>query len=265
MPISPATLALFIAYLFDRNYASSTVNTYISAIGYSHKLSSLPDPTRVFCIIQMLKGYAKNGIRLDSRLPVTLPILQSLLAAAPGITASCYQVCQFKPMCSLAFFAFLRIGEITKQTNNASCQPLQMDQISYVYDSSHKVVGIKLTFLDFKHNYNQRPFTLLVYRQTSCCPVALLLEYLALRGIQPGPIFATQKGMPVTREVFTKQLSEAIRLCGLNSSRYKSHSFRIGAATWAVERGMSDSQIRTMGRWKSNAFHKYIRVPAIST
>ena len=160
----------------------------------------------------------------DSRLPVTLPILQSLLAAAPGITASCYQVCQFKAMCSMAFFAYLRIGKITKQTNNASCQPLQMDQISYVYDSSHKVVGIKLTFLDFKHNYNQRPFTLLVYRQTSCCPVALLLKYLALRGIQP-----------------------------------RSNIFN------AVERGMSDSQIRTMGRWKSNAFHKYIRVPAIST
>jgi hypothetical protein len=153
----------------------------------------------------------------DSRLPVTLPILQSLLAAAPGIPASCYQVCQFKAMCSMAFFAYLRIGKITKQTNNASCQPLQMDQISYVYDSSHKVVGIKLTFLDFKHHYNQRPFRLLVYRQTSCCPVALLLEYLALRGIQP-----------------------------------KSNIFN------AVERGMSNSQIRTMGRWKSNAFHKYI-------
>ena len=39
-----------------RNYAPSTVNTYVSALGYSHKLSGLPDPTRVFYIIQMLKG-----------------------------------------------------------------------------------------------------------------------------------------------------------------------------------------------------------------
>jgi hypothetical protein len=132
MPISPATLALFIAYLFDHNYAFSTVNTYVSAIGYSHKLSSLPDPTRVFYIIQMLKVYARNGICLDSCLLVTFPILQSLLAAAPGITALCYQVCQFKAMCSLAFFAFLRIGKITKQTNNASCQPLQNLQSNFI-------------------------------------------------------------------------------------------------------------------------------------
>jgi hypothetical protein len=73
MPIFPATLALFIAYLFDRNYALSTVSTYVSAIGYSHKLSGLADPTRVFYIIQLLKGYAKNGARLDSRLPITFP------------------------------------------------------------------------------------------------------------------------------------------------------------------------------------------------
>lgn len=177
MPIFPATLALFIAYLFDRNYAPSTVNTYVSAIGYSHKLSGLPDPTRVFYIIQLLKGYATNGARLDSRLPITLPILELLLNAAPNIQGSRYQVCQFKAMCSLAFFGFLRIGEITA-TTNAGCQPLQMHRISHVYASSQHGVGFTLTFLDFKHNYNQRPFTLSLQRQHSCCPIALLLDYL---------------------------------------------------------------------------------------
>ena len=48
LPVSPSVLALFIAYLFNLNYAPSTVNTYVSAIGYSHRLSNLPDPTRVF-------------------------------------------------------------------------------------------------------------------------------------------------------------------------------------------------------------------------
>jgi hypothetical protein len=106
LPISPATLALFIAYLFDRNYASSTVNTYLSAIAYSHKLSGFPDPTRVFYIIQMLKSYAKNGAWLDSRLPITLPILQSLLNVAPSIAGSTYQFCQFNAMRSLALCFF---------------------------------------------------------------------------------------------------------------------------------------------------------------
>ena len=263
LPLMPATIALFIAYLFERNYASSTVNTYISALSYSHKLSGLPDPTRVFYIIQMLKGYGKNRARLDSRLPITLPILQRLIEVSPRLTGSQYQICQFKAMCSLAFFAFLRIGEMTA-TNNAGGQPLQLQNLAFSYDSGNQVVGIRLTFHDFKHNYNQRPFTLTINSQGSCCPVQLLLEYFALRGEQGGAIFITKGGLPVTREAFALQLSEAIRLCGLDPARYKGHSFRIGAASYAAGQGMSDSQIRIMGRWRSNAFHKYVRVSSMS-
>ena len=166
-------------------------------------------------------------------------------------------------MCSLAFYAFLRIRELTA-TTKACPQPLQLHQIAHVRDSQHNVIGINLTFLNFKHNYNQRPFTLLINRQATCCPIALLLEYIALRGNRVGPLFITQAGGPVSREGFATQLSQAIRCCGLNPDRYKSHSFRIGAASYAAERGMSDAQIRTKGRWKSKAFHKYIRVPSLA-
>ena len=263
LPITPATLALFIAYLFERNYAASTVNTYISALGYSHKLSGLPDPMRVFYIIQMLKGYGKTGARLDSRLPITLPILGSLLEVTPRTTGSHYQIRQFKAMCSLAFFAFLRMGEITTN-KKGGCEPLQRNQLAYICDSSNQVVGMKLTFQNFKHSYNERPFTLTIKRQPTCCPITLLLDYLALRGNRQGALFLTQQGTAVTREAFAGRLSEAINLCGLDSSRYKGHSFRIGAASYAAMQGMSDSQIRILGRWKSNAFHKYIRVSSFS-
>jgi hypothetical protein len=263
LPITPATLALFIAYLFERGYAASTVNTYTSALGYSHKLSGLSDPTRVFYIIQMLKGYGKTGTRLDSRLPITLPILRSLIEVAPRTTGSHYQIHQFQAMCALAFFAFLRIGEITTHTRGG-CEPLQMHQLAYIRDSSNQVDGIQLTFTNFKHSYNERPFILTIKRQPSCCPIELLLDYLALRGTRQGALFLTQQGTAVSREAFAGRLSEAINLCGLDPSRYKGHSFRIGAASYAAVQGMSDSQIRILGRWKSNAFHKYIRVPSLS-
>ena len=35
----------------------------VSALGYSHKLSGFPDPSRAFFIMQMLKGYTKLGAR----------------------------------------------------------------------------------------------------------------------------------------------------------------------------------------------------------
>ena len=63
----------------------------------------------------------------------------------------------------------------------------------------------------------------------------------------------------------TFRLSLAIKYCGLDPSRYKGHSFRIGAASLAADAGMSDAQIRALGRWQSNAFHKYIRIPSITS
>ena len=84
--------------------------------------------------------------------------------------------------------------------------------------------------------------------------------YLKVRGKVPGPLFCSQDGQPVLRSQFTSELNTVLSFCGLNPALYKGHSFRIGAATSAAERGLSDAQIRQLGRWKSNAFHKYIRV-----
>ena len=97
-------MALLISYLYNSSYASSTVNTYISALGYCHKLMGLSDPSKVFSVSQMLKGYGKVGFCLDSRLPITLPILNRLVAAASSLEGSAYQIIQFQPMCSLAFW-----------------------------------------------------------------------------------------------------------------------------------------------------------------
>ena len=45
--------------MFERHYAASTANTYVSVLGYCHRLAGVTDPTKVFWIIEMLKGYGK--------------------------------------------------------------------------------------------------------------------------------------------------------------------------------------------------------------
>lgn len=261
IPISPPTLALFIAYLFDHHYASSTVNSYVSAIGYSHKLAGLHDPTKSFFINQMLKGYGKIGCRLDSRLPITLPILYRIVWATSQLSDSFFNTCRFQAMCLFAFYTFARVGEITA---SASGTTIYLHQVSKLVNDNQEAVAFKVTFLNYKHNYNKSPFSLTISRQTTCCPVQHFLAYLQARGNTPGPLFQMPNGSPVPRAVFTEKLSTALKFCGLDPTRYKGHSFRIGAATHAAEKGMSDAQIRTMGRWKSNAFLKYIRLQSMS-
>ena len=169
-------------------------------------------------------------------------------------------------MCSLAFYAFLRIGEMTTHFNSNANPPLQVYQMTKLISPSGELQAFKLTFEDFKHSYNSRPFSVVLSRHpNSTCPVVLLSKYLTLWGIRPGAIFVSEVGLPVSRSIFSSQLLRACHLCGLDPSRYKGHSFRIGAASYVADRGLSDAQIRMLGRWKSNAFRQYIWVPTINS
>ena len=86
LPVSPTMLALFEAFLYDCQYAPSTAFTYVSALAYSHKLYGFPAPSKWFLTVQMLKGYGMVGLRLDSHLPLTLPILHQLIQVAAFVT-----------------------------------------------------------------------------------------------------------------------------------------------------------------------------------
>ena len=153
--------------------------------------------------------------------------------------------------------------EITYNSPKDAGVPLQVHHLVKLVDSSKHVVALKLTFGNFKHSYNQRPFSIILNRHDSCCPVQFLLDYLSLWGNRPGPLFLNSNNSPVSQTIFAELLSLSLRACGLDSTRYKGHSFRIGAASFAADQGMSDAQIRALGRWMSNAFLKYIRTPSL--
>ena len=80
-----------------------------------------------------------------------------------------------------------------------------------------------------------------------------------MRGATAGPLFLYCPSMPVTRAKFNEQLRGALQFCHFCPKQSKSHSFRIAAATTAAAQGMSDSQIRSLGIWFSDAFMKYLR------
>jgi hypothetical protein len=244
-PVCPGILALFIAYLFNQNYAPSTVNTCVSALGYSHRLYGVPDPTKICYIIQMLKGYGKLGHRLDVRLPITLHILHTLIGVTGVVLPTSYEVSLFRAMCVYAFFGFLRIGEITLSKPSLP-MPLQINQLSKQFSTKGQITHLTQTFYQYKHSYNQQPFSIDILPQQVHCPVKLVLHYLSLRGTCPGTLFLDNTGRPITRDCFSNYLALTIKHCGLDLARYKGDSFRIGAGSYAAKHGMSDAQIRTL-------------------
>ena len=68
---------------------------------------------------------------------------------------------------------------------------------------------------------------------TTICPVSALLDFLAVRGDAPGPLFIFPDGSPLRRGVFVHHVQSSLAASGLTSSNFNGHSFRIGAATTA--------------------------------
>ena len=250
-PLSEIDVVNFIAYLFDLNYAPGTITSIISALAFVHKLLKVNDPSESFLVKKVLQGCRKsNASSKDGRLPITPYILDRILHASQTTIADGYNRVLFQAMCSLAFHALLRIGEMTDSQNNLSFDCIQLEQNFLI-----------LQFKTFKysegststHRVNAKP---LMFH----CPVRNMARYVAMRGYKTGPLFISTKGTAVSRNAFTKDLQNALNFVGLPTKRYTSHSFRIGAASFMASQGASDAQIKRAGRWSSNAFLAYIRI-----
>ena len=91
------------------------------------------------------------------------------------------------------------------------------------------------------------------------CPVTALQNYVAIRPSQSQPLFCHFDGSPLTRYQFNAMLKKTLSFCGLQGLNYRTHSFRIGAASAAFELGVPEADIQRMGRWRSDAVLSYIR------
>ena len=204
--------------------------------------------------IRRLKGKDFNGKR---RLPITPSILRDLRRwweRSPSFESALLWA-----VCCTAFFGFFRLGELLPTTARGD-PALSIGDIAVDKHDSPSLVRI--------HLRSSKTDTLCrgvdVFLGVTCnelCLVSALVSYLAQRGSKEGPVFVREDGSPLLKSAFVQKLRSALNSIGLNESVYAGHSFRIGAATTAAERGFEDSLIKTLGRWESEAYQLYIRVP----
>ncbi len=259
LPLSSPQLALFISYLSAKNLAPSTIASYLSAIGYVHKIRGYCDPTKSFLIHKLLTASSRKRLA-DLRLPLTRPVLHELIKSLQHTNSSAFQRCLYSAMFLFAFYGFFRVGELAAKSVDRANSVLQLRDLKFLILRGQPHL-LKIIITDFKHNTDRKTFEILIERENTLpyCPVQAMVEYCNTRGALPGPLFCQQNLAPITVYQFNTELSRCLNFCGLDTSRYKGHSFRIGAASLAAEKGFSDAQIRTLGRWKSDAFKIYIR------
>ena len=257
LPASEFSLMLFVTWLSqDKGLAPSFISTYLASIRSLHVDFGLPDPTngalrlrRILRAARPIPGSTPRPLRL----PITVPLLAIIAQALDSPT---FDNVMFWAACCTAFFGFLRVSEFT-------CYG-PYDPIMHLSRSDLSLDPAGFYRLYLKRSKTD-PFALgctiiLGPSGRRICPVIALSRYITLRGTSPGPLFILANGLPLSPSVVNTWLRSILSATGI-PGYYSSHSFRIGAATSAARAGVPDHLVKALGRWTSDAYLRYIRVP----
>ena len=158
-----------------------------------------------------------------------------------------------QPLVSLMLWAACCIGYLRFTFPSLAAFTDDMLSLSHVAVNSYIIptvltcAGPRPTFLVLVH----------IGRVTGpMCPVKALLGYLAVRGPDPRPLFHYSNSQPLPRSALVDAVLSSM---GFDDRGF---SFRIGPATAAAVAGVSDSMIKTLGRWRSLSFMTYIQTPS---
>lgn len=253
---------MFIAYMHDSKVSASYITSSISALGHLHKMAGLEDVTKNFMVLKAMAGARKVSPSRDTRLPITRNMLKELVQALPQVFEKRSEAVLYQSMFVTAFCGFFRIGELTPKTKKDAKSVVQLSDVHWQADMSEAIISIR----QFKHSAKHGPQQLVLRKEArsnaDVCPVRNLRRFLNSRGKSVGPLFMLD-GQMCLRRKFDEALKATLCFCKYSTSAYKGHSFRIGAATDAAAKGLSDAQIRTLGRWNSDAFRRYIRLSGL--
>lgn len=253
-PIEPTQVALFATHLHQSQLQYSTIRSYLSAISFVSKCKQENDPVSSFLVSKTLQGL-KNTVNptADASLrPITKPVLAKVVDAIKFCVAPHYSILLYKSLFLLTFHACLRAGEVTLSNNPTHI--IQLRQICRL------TTGYTIKFQSYKHCTQTKPAIHITTQPNAMyCPVVALDNYLSIRGSHPGPLFILQADKNLTRQAFATTLKNCIRHAGYPPEKYNCHSLRIGKATQMALDNCHEHDIQKAGRWRSKAYHKYIR------
>ena len=154
----------------------------------------------------------------------------------------------------LAFFGMLRISEYT--TPSPRCfdphAHLSINDISFNFRRRMLSVRIKASKTDpFRQGMTLR----IAFNFSPLCPGLAMLRYFRSRTGTDGPLFIFCSGDFLTRA----HLSDLLRYA-FPTQQVTTHSFRRGGASALAAWGVPQYTIQILGRWRSDAYIRYLQV-----
>ena len=213
-----------------RSVQHSTIKNYLSAIKHYHSSHGYPLDLSAFLRLQLiLRGVKRSQFdNSKTRRPITLPILNLFYHLLNVRYTSNKDSLMVWAAMTLAFFGFLRIGELTCDFHFNPERHLTFSDLVFMPTSSPKYMLVRLKVS--KTDPFRKGQTIVIGKTNShLCPLSAMLVYLESRNPFPTtrPLFTFQSGSFLTLGKFTNETRLLLSKGGLNSAEFAGHSFRI--------------------------------------
>ena len=258
LPLSQDTLILFATYLCP-NHSHKNISAHISAVkfmsdceGYDPNLTPF---TRLYRVIRGIKRTQGTQFKRPPRIPITPQVLTQLGHNLWNSSIIFQDKIMLWAAMLSAFHGFLRVSEYTA-SHVRKFDPLTTLCLS---DVATDTTSVSLHIKASKTDPFRQGATIHIFQNNShLCPFQALNCYLSYRPPGSGPLFKWHDGRFLTRQHLASVLA---RIKPTHIGSMSSHSFRIGAATTAAAAGFPRWLIQALGRWTSDCYRDYIRIP----
>ena len=276
-PMKKDQVLTFISYLFCKGLKATTVSQYLSAIRMMHMVQGHVVPELRPAIVKLvLKGKENwdevQARGLPTRMPFTIKLMKLLrvVLLLDKARSEKQKAVIFATAC-LCFWGAFRVGEILSKKSRVvdnTSELLKND----IYFTSKRIKGKMVQILNVKlkspkeSRASTRGVIVEVFaNDTELCPVKAYREYLVACGniSRSNAAMRDEDGWAYTHARLNADLKQLMGKY-VHYGKLSGHSFRSGMASLLAQLGYSDDVIQATGRWNSEAFLRYIKLPRVT-
>lgn len=263
-PASQETIAAFITDLAGA-YSGDTIANYVQGVRAWHRIYNVPWKIDDLHIQTLLKGARKStpaALKLPKRPPLLIEDIVSIRAhlnLAQPLDAAVYACL------TTTFFTAARLGEFTVKNLGSFNAELHIKVANLSHNvqdrNGHTVTTFHIPQTKVVPRERGGETVFWAQQEGLSDPRAALANHLEVnQPPQTAHLFAYRhkdSHRPLTKYIFLARLKKALTDAGRPTKQ--GHSIRIGATLEYLLRGVPFEAMKSIGRWSSDSFSKYLR------
>jgi integrase len=262
-PASLRTILMYMEWLGRQFSAASTIRNYLYGVKFWHIINGLSgEQFDGYVVKRMHKGLEK---KLKHKKKQALPITpEVLLDIKKVLDLELPWDCTKWALYLTAFFLVCRKSNLVPLSVRQFDSSKQLTRAHF--QQTGEDLSVVLTWTKtIQFNERKLVVPILTIKGSQLCPVEAFRRMCQLVKVPDnGPAFAridkVGKVVPITYNVFLKELRKDISRTGRDPKGFSTHSFRRGAASFAYEAGVDAETVRIMGDWRSDCFREYLQI-----